>query len=162
MKKITIILGLVLLGTLSNGKAATLNVFKSNAVLSPSCEVSTSNIDFGVITPATSGSTNTLGNIQVLCTKQSSYQIFLSLGLNGNRTLKGINTGQFIYYSLCQAPGWNNSGYSNCTNGYWTPSYPQNGVGTGSIQTKTIYAYVPNGFYNPDDYTDTAKVTISF
>lgn len=163
MKKIITIAAIVLLGLVSNSQAAnTTNTTKSTATLAASCQVLTNDIDFGVITPATSGSTDKLGSLQVLCTKQSSYQIVLSLGLNGNRTLKGVNKGQFIYYSLCQAPGWSNSGNSSCTNGYWLPGYPRNGTGTGALQTHTIYAYVPNGFYVPDSYTDTTTVTVSF
>lgn len=134
----------------------------ASASLANVCYVSSTDVNFGTITASTTGATSATGNLGVLCTKGTSYSIVISLGNNGDRMLKGSTSGQLLYYSICQKPGWSNAGGSSCTTGPWLTGYPYTSVGTGALQNIPVYGYVPNGYYTPDNYSDTEVVTLTY
>lgn len=174
MKFITKILGVVTLGILisiSNiqaGSIATNN--KAIAILSSTCSITGTNVDFGnltaIITPTTLWAT---GGVQILCSKNAAYSIQLSLGNNVDpnnwRRMIGASSGALIQYTLCQTQssgGTFGTATGGCTVAWRGAQYPKSATGTGAIQNFPVYGWSSTGFYTPDTYSDTITATISY
>lgn len=146
----------------SNAQAAITNTsIKVTATLNPTCEITSAKVDFGTIGIITNNATEGNSNLTVKCSNQLSYTIAFSGGNQGNNTMKGREKSEEIPYALCKAQGWKLNGANiDCTD-TWVNS-AVNGMGNGKTQTYIVYAYVLNGFYTPDNYSDAVTASITY
>ena len=140
--------------------AATSTSIQVTATLSSTCSISASNISFATIGITTSNVTSSNSSLVVKCSNKLPYTIGFSSGNQGNNTMKGTNKNETIPYAMCQQEGWSLNG-SNliCNNKSWITS-TMTGTGNGINQSYTVYGYVANGYYTPDNYTDSVTTTI--
>jgi spore coat protein U-like protein len=144
---------------------------KATATITGSCQISATNVNFGELS-ATSGSPASLwatGGVQAQCTKNSSYNVQLSMGNNADannwRRMTGANSGALIQYTLCQtqgATGVVGSANGGCNVPWRGTSFPLTSTGTGATQTFPVYGWSSTGFFTPDTYTDSIVATINF
>jgi spore coat protein U-like protein len=144
---------------------------KATATITGSCQISATNVNFGELS-ASNGSPATLwatGGVQTQCTKNSSYNIQLSMGNNADadnwRRMTGANSGQTIQYTLCQSQAstgaWGTAN-GGCNVPWRGTSFPLTSTGTGAVQTFPVYGWSSTGFYTPDTYTDSIVATVNF
>lgn len=149
-------------------------VAQAKATIGSVCNVSATNINFGVLNLQATNNINTAnGTLMVQCTKKTSYSILMTFGtpatgayyLNGKPLtgyMTGVNTGSHIAYSIQSAP-INNSNAAQAWGGT-----PVSGTGTGIVQNYTMYGEVQlNAFGAPaypvvDNYSDNVTATITF
>lgn len=160
MKKILAALCLALISSHSYAGMTSTSI-QVTATLNPTCAITSAKIDFGLIGIVTSNATSSNSNLSVKCSNQLAYTIIFSGGNQGNNTMKGSDKGEFIPYALCQAEGWRLSGSSIACTKTWINT-ALTGMGNGKLQSYTVYAYVLNGFYTPDNYSDTVTASISY
>lgn len=136
------------------------STFNVTITIEDSCLTATStNISFGTRGVITSAIQQT-GTLSITCTKGTLYSIALTpsngnlLG-NGEMAGTGGNT-DTVQYNLSQDAA--NSIPWGATNG----SNELTGTGTGSVDTKTVYANISNTGYTPDTYTDTVTITVTY
>ena len=147
---------------------STTSPVQSTAKLTSTCVLSATSINFGDITQTGATSTNkwATGNIQVLCTKNSSYSINLNGGTKPGtwRYMTGNSSAATVAYTVCQSQSFNGSfpGGPGCVTPWWQRYGQVNGTGTGALQTYNAYGVTPTGFYNPDSYVDTITATVSY
>ena len=163
MKKILFLLLLINSGFAQTVPTST----KVTSKLASACKIDAGDLNFGVIGNTVGESTPTTSNVNILCTRGTSYSVSVSLGVQGggvSRVLKGINKGDTFSYSICQEEGWNYQQVNGtrCANKAWYSSVPLTSTGTGLLQTFPMYGYALNGYYTPDNYTDTANITITY
>lgn len=153
---------LFLASLFANTQAAVTNTsIKVTATLNPTCEITSAKVDFGLIGIITNNATSSNSNLSVKCSNQLAYTIAFSGGNQGNNTMKGSQKGEQIPYALCKAEGWKLSGANiACTNTWINTAV--NGMGNGKTQNYTVYAYVLNGFYTPDNYSDAVTASITY
>lgn len=160
------ILFLLILMNLSVAQTTTTST-KATSKLSSSCKIDAGDLNFGVIGNVVGETTPATSNVNILCTRGTSYSVSVSLGTQGGgttRLMRGVNKGDTFNYSICQEQGWSyqvNNG-THCTGKAWYSSVPLTSTGLGTQQTFTMYGYTINGYYTPDDYTDTASITITY
>lgn len=174
MKGRYFLFGLLLALGVSQANAGSITAStKASATLQGVCTISTSGISFGNI--ASSGTAQTMyaatpGNVQVLCTKGTSYAIQLNAGVNetnSGRRLRGATSGDLIMYAICATNSFSGSwATGQCTAGAWfsdgSYNYPINSTGTGAMQNFPAYGVIQTGYYTPDTYSDTITATISY
>lgn len=154
----------------SAGAGTSIANTQATATLVAVCNVSAIDISFGNIAGNRSiywSPSN--GSISVGCTKNTSYTIRLSAGVNvtnSGRRLRGATSGDLINYTICQTqtygPNWS-SGQCNVpwfTYGSW--DYNLTGTGNGQTQIYTMHGVVQSDYYTPDNYSDTVTATVSF
>lgn len=144
---------------------------KTTATITGSCQISATNVNFGELS-AQNGSPATLwatGGVQTQCTKNSSYNVQLSMGNNPDsdnwRRMTGANSGQTIQYTLCQsksATGTWGTASGGCNVPWRGTSFPLTSTGTGANQSFPVYGWSSTGFFTPDTYTDSIVATINF
>ena len=158
MKKIIALL--LALGISQVYAAATNTSIQVTATLSSTCSISATNVSFSTIGIATGNATSSNSSLVVKCSNKLPYTVGFSSGNQGNNTMKGSNKSDTIPYTMCQQAGWSLNG-SNlvCNNKSWITS-TMTGTGNGTTQSYTVYGYVSNGYYTPDNYTDTVTTTI--
>lgn len=145
-----------------NAQAAVTNTtIQVTATLNPTCEITSAKIDFGLIGIVTNNATSSNSNLSVKCSNQLAYTIAFSGGNQGNNTMKGSQKGEQIPYALCRAAGWKLSGANIACTSPWVNTNV-NGLGNGKTQAYTVYAYVLNGFYTPDNYSDSVVASITY
>lgn len=172
-----------------NTQAANLtSSIKTSATLSATCQITTNNLNFGVFSPATSGSLYVNTNLILNCSKNLSYKIILSsassssnMDSNGygiasdlNETfIRTSNPNFATSYPLGAARIMNGTKSSDqlvfnlfSDSNHTTPfldTFYLNEVGTGSAQTIPIYGALPlDQFITPDNYTQSVMVFISY
>jgi spore coat protein U-like protein len=146
---------------------------KTSATLQGFCSISTTSIAFGNI--AAQGTVQTIyapsqGNVQILCTKGTSYSIQLNAGsneTNSGRRLRGASSGDLIIYAICPTASFSGTwATGQCSAGAWftdgSYNYPINSTGTGSIQNFPAYGVIQTGYYTPDNYSDSITATVSY
>ena len=170
---ISICISLVLVLAIPVQAGTTTATTQAIAKLQGMCTIATTGISFGNIVAQGSSQlvySPSAGNVQVLCTKNTSYSIQLGAGAhetNSGRRLKGVNSGDLIMYAICSTPSFTGSwSTGQCTAGAWftdgTFNYPVTSNGTGSLQNFPIYGVIQTGYYTPDNYSDTITATISY
>lgn len=146
---------------------------QTSAVLSGSCQVQTSDINIGAITPgqaSSSGSTQ----VNVKCTKGTSYSWFPTFRQAGWDCpfLTGQNSNEKIYYMFF---------YDNHYQVYTSPmsANPVVGIGTGNWKNESLQVFVQpnqnystcprqpsnpgfNPFVTPDSYSDSNTILLNF
>lgn len=140
------------------------NTTTSTATLSKSCSLSVDTASFGNFVPSSSGISSTSSNINVLCTRTTTYTITADgfrrntcgrreIGLNGS-----INGADFLLYNI-----YTDNAYTKML------SYPTcggvtiSGTGTGLVNNHSIYLKMDNNqFVKPGSYSDNTPITVSF
>lgn len=145
---------------------------KASATLSKSCAINATNLNFGAVDASISGNAAT-SSINMLCSKNTSYQIQLGFGQYGSvstgRQMNGAKSNDRLIYVLCKNPGLTNVAYAggelNCTNQsdmWYLTQYVYNGTGTGFSQTVPVYGYTYNKWVTPDTYSDLMTITVLY
>lgn len=170
MKAIKIISTLIVLiglaGTTQAGTQLATISPKASASLAATCTISSQSLVFGSIGTAPKLPTTATASVTVLCTRGTAYSTAIGQGLNGNRSLKGVVGKDFISYYICSADNWSwdvlpAGGHCYSGQGWWSGGTVDSS-GTGTLQTFPMYGFVPNGYYRPDNYTDTLVVSLSY
>ena len=164
MKKIILALGTIGVLCLNSysfaaGTANTTNL-QSTANLTSSCQIQANSINIGEIGTNANNSSGTSA-LSVVCTKNTSFNITIGLGQNGDTTnniryLVGTSNHDKIAYSICR---------DTCSTGkiwYNTADTTVSDVGIGTLQQYYMVGQVNNGYYTPDTYTDTTTATITY
>lgn len=137
--------------------------FQSTATLSSSCVVSATTLAFGVITPASTGVNKSTSNINVLCTKDTSYTLALStgngtyaqrhmVGTNGNTNKLNYNI--YVDSSYPFSDIWGDG--TNNTANVWE-------ISSGTTFNHVVYGVLPlNQYLQPDNYSDNLTVSLTY
>jgi len=133
------------------------------ATVLKSCELATTPVAFGTVTPSLTGVADAAGSVDVVCTKDTPYVLDLSTGGNsatfgarnmagggGNTDLLSYN----LYTTAARTAVWGDT----------TESTSQVlGTGTGASISHAVYGRLSrNQFVTPDDYTDVVTVTVTY
>lgn len=154
---------------------------KATASINSSCIVSATNMNFGTITPAQSGSQTAAASVTTQCTKGTTYTIGLNDGSSGYINYSG--TWSYLGYirSMSASSGsqllyniFKDSAHTQVFGGptAWGQSASQGGQGTAVMVTKTgtgaadvtnMYGVMSsNQFVTPGNYSDTIPVVVNF
>jgi spore coat protein U-like protein len=163
---LSVVLSMALASTASVAQAGSVSAnVQSTAKISSVCTIATNTINFGNIAQQGSSSAYTVQteNFQMLCSKNAPYTIQIDLGANtsgGARYMVGAVSGQKIQYGICSQ----NMGVMACNaQTAWNPQVPAHAfTGTGTTQTIPAYVSTNTGYYVPDNYSDTATVTVAY
>jgi spore coat protein U-like protein len=147
-------------------------ITQARATLNKSCAINATNLNFGAINGAVTGNSAT-SSINMLCSKNTSYQIQLGFGQYGSvstgRQMNGANSNDRLIYILCKNPGLTKVAYAggqlNCTNQsdmWYSTQYVYNGTGNGFLQTVPVYGYTYNAWVTPDTYSDLMTITVLY
>jgi len=147
-----------LVPAVAGASTATGNLAVSLTIAS-TCTVTGGAIAFGstgLLTSALSGT----GSFGVTCTNTTPYTVGLNQGANGGsvttRQMKGATSAALVNYAL-----YSNS--SNTTNWGNTTGAWVSGVGTGAVQTLSVYGVVAvQTTPAPDTYSDTVTITVTY
>lgn len=164
MKLNKLLLAGLLAAAASSAMAATATApLLVTATVLKSCELSTSPVAFGTVTPSLTGVADATGSVDVVCTKNTPYVLDLSTGGNsatyGARQMAGGggNTDLLAYNLYTSAP-------RTAVWGDTTESTSQVlGTGTGASVSHAVYGRLSrNQFISPDNYTDVVTVTVTY
>lgn len=140
------------------------NTLTATATVANACTVSAGTaLALGTVA-STATNTWSSTNISVTCPNGTAYYIGLAPS-NGSSTGAGAltgtggNTDQPAYQlrsGSSSGPVWGNTATATSVgNGV-------SGTGTGSAQSKTVYATLPSANYRPDTYQDTVTVNVNY
>lgn len=135
--------------------------FQVNATVQPTCVITATNVDFGAITPAATGSVPSTGTVTTTCTKTTAYTLTLSSGSGSitSRKMSGATAGNLdgLLYNIYKDSG------RTIVFGDGTSGQTITGLGTGVAETTTIYGSVDlNQYIRPDTYSDSLTVTLTY
>lgn len=131
-----------------------------SAQLLSACQISATPLNFGSQPSNFSSSVLSASSINSTCTKNTSYQIGLSNGLNadGNQRRMRSDTGQYINYELYQ-----NASRTQRWGSALNTAETLTGTATGVSQNATVYGRVdPQAGLEAANYKDTVTVTITY
>lgn len=133
------------------------------ATVLKSCELSTSAVAFGSFKPASAGTVDAAGSVDVTCTKTTPYAVDMNTGNNSvtfaARNMKGgVGNADALSYNLyadaARTQLWGDSTESTVN---------MSGVGTGSEVSIPVFGRLArNQFITPDDYVDSVQVTVTY
>ena len=133
------------------------------ATVLKSCELSTSPVAFGTVTPSLTGVADATGAVDVVCTKSTPYTLALSTGTNSsdfvarNMVGGGGNTDQLAYNLYTTAA--RTTVWGDATAGTSTVA----GTGTGAVVSHAVYGRLSkNQFVTPDNYLDVVTATLTY
>lgn len=161
LKQSLLALALAAVSVSSFAGTATAN-FQSTATVSSSCSISATNVAFGTVTPAATGSATATGTITSRCSNAVAYTMAINAGSGtlASRTMAGGvagNTDKLAYNLYTDAGAtqvWGDGSASTSTVGL---------TGTGADQTSTVYGKLAlNQYVKPDTYTDNLTVTLAY
>lgn len=148
------------------------NNIQTTATLASTCQINSTNIDFGNIGGNATLHMSSAGAVNVLCSNKTSYTIRLNSGINNGsattRYLVGSATGDKVVYAICKTASWSMADLvgGQCSSGPWYTQggndYPVTGVGTGATQSYPSYGFIESGYYSPDTYSDLITATITY
>ena len=153
-------------GLLSNlAHAGSINSnFQTSASLASTCVLSATNVAFGAITPAATGSNNATGTITSTCTKATTYSLAINAGGSGSisaRTISGTiagNTDKVAYNLYTDSVHTTLFGDGSLFSGSVVQL-----TGSGSAQITSVYGnLLLNQYITPDNYSDNLTVTLSY
>ena len=162
-------ISVVIVACLKDLNAATVTaLFPVHVTVVPSCDISTTGLEFGLWSHA-HGSLAANGTIGIVCGRGIDYHVSLSAGSHYGpgsnlRQLAGPDPNRLLPYALykdaSRTQEWGDQNFSN--------SYPQgtsfSGTGTSRPQTHTVYGSVQGSTDRipPGSYSDTVLVTVHF
>ena len=131
----------------------------ATATVSPNCNISATNLNFGTLTNL-SAATDATSSISVTCALGLPYSISLSGGLTNatdptaRKMIFGANTLTYgLYRDAQRSLPWGNTSNVNTLSG----------TGTATPQTLTVYGRIPGQQYpTPGTYTDTISAVIVY
>lgn len=133
--------------------------FTTEATVPKRCEVSATNMDFGILGLLTR-QTLSESSVSVKCSNGIPYEVGLGNGNNATspqeRRMKNAATGETIRYELHQDSArsiiWGGVGQS------------KPGTGTAILQSMTVYGRIPmqSPSPTPGTYTDTVVITVTY
>lgn len=134
--------------------------FQVKARVQAVCEVTATDLDFGVYTSQGASALQGQTLLRATCTPNSSYNVGLNEGTSPGATVnqrKMVSGAQALNYQLysdsARSSIWGNSPGTNTVTG----------VGTGLAQDHTVFGAVPAAQVVPaGDYTDTITVRIFY
>ncbi len=163
-----ILLATLTAGVLSAGAANALtatNTFQVTATVQATCSTNANALAFGNYTPGAGPVTGTT-TINVRCTKNTPYTVFLNAGTTTGGTLaqrlmaSGTNT---LQYNLYTTVG-NTQIFGDNTGG--TGQGAGTGAGVATANTLTVFGTLPDNAANqaavPGNYTDTITITVNY
>lgn len=118
--------------------------------------VGAADLDFGTVADVASEHNGTT-TIEIQCPPGASWQVGLDNGLTGTAATRRMTRPDgAVLYDLFRDPGrtqrWGSS-----------PGESSTGVGTGSVQSLTVYGMVPpQAAVDPGSYSDTITVTLTY
>jgi spore coat protein U-like protein len=136
------------------------SAFTVGAVVTTSCAVDVSSMDFGIIDTAIADPVHNTASINVSCTNGSAYNIGIGSGLQpanagptGRRMANGANLLAYgLYHDRSRTSDWGDS-----------PATIAAGTGTGGDQTLTVFGSIfGNQSASIGTYSDTVVVTVSY
>jgi spore coat protein U-like protein len=137
--------------------------FNSTASIASNCVVSSTDINFGSISPQASGQATATATVQAKCTNTTAYTINIGPGASGSfsqRTLTGTKSGNTdsLNYQI-----YEESTHVNILGDGSSNTVPLAGVGSGAFQNFTVYGLLYlNQYITPDVYRDALSVTINY
>lgn len=161
LKKISLCL-LACISSLAHANSSNSN-FSSTASIASNCVVSSTDINFGSISPQASGQATATATVQAKCTNTTAYTVNIGPGTSGNfsqRTLTGTKSGNTdtLGYQIYQE-----STHVNILGDGSSDTVPLAGVGNGGFQNFTVYGLLYlNQYITPDVYRDALSVTINY
>jgi spore coat protein U-like protein len=131
--------------------------FNVTAVVQAGCQITATNIDFGIYTGA---ALDSVGTLSITCTRTTPYYVNLGDGMNrdGNYLPRAASaSGDLLSYTMFQDAARSHR---------WGNTYNFDGVagtGTGALQSLTVYGRVlADQTAAPGVYTDTVIATITY
>lgn len=159
--KIVVIVSL-LLGGQAVQAATDTTTFQVTATVNDACNVSATDLAFGVYDPSAADNEQT-STITVTCTKGTEYDIGLNAGTTSGATVTtrqmvDIVSSDLINYSLFSDPGrtvnWGDTVSTDTVNVVGA---------TGNAENHTVYGRIPTGQYvTAGSYSDTITVTVTY
>jgi spore coat protein U-like protein len=159
-KKIT--LGLILAAMSGVAMAGSTNAtFQASATINASCVVAASNVSFGAITPASTGTATASGAITSTCSNSVPYTLAINAGSGtiAARKMAGSASDNLdklaynLYTSSALTTVW----------GDGTTGSTVSMTGSGVAQSNTIYGSLAlDQYLVPDTYTDNLTVTLAY
>jgi spore coat protein U-like protein len=163
-----ILLATLTAGVLSAGAANALtatNTFQVTATVQPTCSTNAAALAFPNYTPGAGPVVGTT-TINVRCTKNTAYTVFLNAGTTTGSTLaqrlmaSGANTLQYNLYTTLA----NTQIFGDNTGG--TGQGSGTGAGVATANTLTVFGTLPDSPTNqaavPGAYTDTITITVNY
>ncbi len=143
--------------------ATATSTFTVTATVQASCQISTTNLNFGNYSGLQDDATST---VTISCTNTTPYSVGLNQGSGSSATVTSRKmtgpgspggAGATLGYSLYQDSGrtvnWGNTAGTDT----------EAGTGNGTAQVLTVYGRVPaSEFVTPGTYTDTVVATVNF
>lgn len=136
---------------------------QSSATLNPTCLISASNINFGVISTSPSGEQPATGIISLICNKDQPYRISVGAGKSGvvtARTMVGadINNTDTLKYNL-----YIDTETTQYLGDAFKGGFSITGQASGSMQAITIYSKLSlNQYLKPDIYSDNLTIKVDY
>lgn len=133
------------------------------ATVVKSCELSTTPVAFGTVTPALVGVADATGSVDVVCTKNTPYTVTLDTGLNSSsfaaRNMNGaVGNADLLAYNLYTTAA-RTTVLGDSTAGTGTFA----GAGTGAVVSYPVYGRLSrNQFVTPDNYQDSVTATVTY
>lgn len=145
-----------------SGQACATGQLNVTATVLKSCELATTPVAFGAITPSQAGVTDAAGSVAVVCTKTTPYTVALSTGAHSNtyskRNMIGASAPDGLAYNLYKDAG-RSTVWGDGTGG----SALVAGVGNSVHQTYPVYGRLnKNQFVTPGAYSDVVTVTVCY
>lgn len=137
--------------------------FKTQAAISSSCLLSSSNVAFGAFTPtATATKLSANGIISATCSNGVVYNLSLNAGLKGTIATRMMGGGA--------VQNADKLAYNIFTNAAGTIIFGDNTsgskitvTGNGTLQATTIYgSLLTNQYITPDNYADTLIISMAY
>lgn len=136
---------------------------QGSATINATCTISSSNINFGTISPSQTGKATSNAIISATCTNETPYTINVGTGSNNSyapRAMSGANSGNNdkLEYNI-----YSDSSYSTIMGDGTSSTFQIQGTSTGGTQTYTIYGQLSlNQFVTPDNYTDNVTLNLNY
>jgi spore coat protein U-like protein len=147
-------------GEIECNQSGATSVFSVSASLAASCDVSVSNMDFGVIDTAIVAPVDQTATIEVSCTNASGYTVGIGPGLQpagagptGRRMANGTSLLAYgLYHDESRTSDWG-----------LTPATVAGGTGTGGNQSLTVFGRIfGNQSASMGSYSDSVVVIVTY
>lgn len=151
-----VVLLLLVVASSTAAAASTSTTFNVTTEVQASCQVSATDLAFGIYDPTSLAARTSSSTITVLCTLDTPYTVGLNAGSNPNGSSRRMGTGASrVGYSLYR-DGARTTEFS-------TTVADVSGVGSGASQVHTVYGAMPAGQnVSAGTYSDQITVTLNY